>query len=338
MNLRGFEQDFTKDLESFVKRQSGWEPIIPLKTWSAKKTAAPERHKLLGFESGLSPQTQIHLLDNQNNAFEIIESMLRIYLNPIEYNGNDSFVQIDVEAEQVWLFAMRWLDHYYECLMEPLAIRTEFYRQSHVKFLELMRKMLLLNPKKRISFADALKFWYPACSVFSENLLNQTDSSPTTDPDPLGVQGCPTEVGTQVMSSTECHSPDHAASESASSALPPAGEPLFPKGDSQVANPDECHSPVPFGGQSPASLAPAPSASESVEPPCADLPAVVSSSQPAIPSVPTVPAVPSAATSVRSRLALKRPDGPAGHNKTRRSPRNSGRSPAIGNRGTRVRG
>jgi len=331
MNLRGFEQDFTKDLESFVKRPAGWEPIIPLKTWSAKKTAAPERHKLLGFECGLSPQTQIHLLDNQNTAFEIIESMLRIYLNPIEYNGNDSFAQIDIEAEQVWLFAMRWLDHYYECLMEPLAIRTEFYRQSHVKFLELMRKMLLLNPKKRISFADALKFWYPACIVFSENSLNQTDSSPTTDPDPLGVQpdqGCSTEVGTQVMSSTECHSPDHAASESASSALPPAAT-----GDSQVANPDECHS-LPHA----VVLAPVPSASESVEPPCADLPAAVSSPQPAIPSVPTVPAVPSAATSVRSRLALKRPDGPAGHNKTRRSPRNSGRSPAIGNRGTRVRG
>lgn len=336
MNLRGFEQDFTKDLESFVKRPAGWEPIIPLKTWSAKKTAAPERHKLLGFECGLSPQTQIHLLDNQNNAFEIIESMLRIYLNPIEYNGNDSFAQIDVEAEQVWLFAMRWLDHYYECLMEPLAIRTEFYRQSHVKFLELMRKMLLLNPKKRISFADALKFWYPACTVFSENVLNQTDSSTTIDPDPLGVQGNPSpiEVGKKEESLAECHSPDHAAS---ASALPPAvtGEPLVPKGDTQVANPDECHSPAP------AALALAPlgrsqSASESVEPPHVVLPAVASSSQPVPSSLPSVPQP--VATSVRSRLALKRPDGFAGHNKTRRSPRNSGRSPAIGNRGTRARG
>ena len=336
MNLRGFEQDFTKDLESFVKRQAGWEPIIPLKTWSAKKTAAPERHKLLGFECGLSPQTQIHLLDNQNNAFEIIESMLRIYLNPIEYNGNDSFAQIDVEAEQVWLFAMRWLDHYYECLMEPLAIRTEFYRQSHVKFLELMRKMLLLNPKKRISFADALKFWYPACTVFSENSLSEQDSSTTIDPDPLGVQGnpSPTEVGTQVMSLTECHSHDPAVS---ASALPPAV-------GTQVANPDECHSPVLAAlEQSPASLALAPlgrsqSASESVEPPHVVLPAAVSSSQPVPSSLPTVLTVPSVATSVRSRLALKRPDGFAGHNKTRRSPRNSGRSPAIGNRGTRARG
>ena len=332
MNLRGFEQDFTKDLESFVKRPKGWEPIIPLKTWSAKKTAAPERHKILGFESGLSPQTQIHLLDNQNNAFEIIESMLRIYLNPIEYNGNDSFAQIDVEAEQVWLFAMRWLEHYYECLMEPLAIRTEFYRQSHVKFLELMRKMLLLNPKKRISFADALKFWYPASTVFSENSLSEQDSSSTTDPSPLGDQRCqtkgvpvenqtpslvpPSEAGDiQEASSAECHSHDPAVSASA----------VLHEGGTQVANPDECHN------LALAALALVPSASESAEPPRADLPAAVSSSQ----SVPTVPPV---ATSVRSRLSLKRPDGLEGHNKTRRSPRNSGRSPAIGNRGTRVRG
>lgn len=330
MNLRGFEQDFTKDLESFVKHQSGWEPIIPLKTWSAKKTAAPERHKLLGFESGLSPQTQIHLLDNQNNAFEIIESMLRIYLNPIEYNGNDSFVQIDVEAEQVWLFAMRWLDHYYECLMEPLAIRTEFYRQSHVKFLELMRKMLTVNPKKRISFVDALKFWYPASTVFSENQLIEKDSSPTIDPDPLGVQGnppgdqgYPTEGGKKEESSAECHSHDPAASASA----------VLHEGGSQVANPDECHS-LPHA----VSLALVPSASESAAPPRVDPPAAVSSSQSVPPSVPSVPIVPPSATSARSRLALKRPDGLEGHNKTRRSPRNSGRSPAIGNRGTRARG
>ena len=258
MNLRGFEQDFTKDLESFVKRPKGWEPIIPLKTWSAKKTAAPERHKILGFESGLSPQTQIHLLDNQNNAFEIIESMLRIYLNPIEYNGNDSFAQIDVEAEQVWLFAMRWLEHYYECLMEPLAIRTEFYRQSHVKFLELMRKMLLLNPKKRISFADALKFWYPASTVFSENSLAEQDSLTTIDPCLLGDQGCLTEGGKKEESLAECRNLPQSAD--ASSAHPPAEEPFVPKGGSQAVNQDECHSLVP-------------SASESVEIPHADLPA-----------------------------------------------------------------
>ena len=290
-----------------------------MKTWSAKKTAAPERHKLLGFESGLSPQTQIHLLDNQNNAFEIIESMLRIYLNPIEYNGNDSFAAIDVEAEQVWLFAMRWLEHYYECLMEPLAIRTEFYRQSHNKFLELMRKMLIVSPKKRISFADALKFWYPSSIVFSENSLNEQDSSPTIDPYPLGVQGTQTEEGTKEASSAECHSlpqnGDVPFESSASSVLPPAE-------GIQVESSTEHHSLVP-------------SASESVEPPRVDLPAAVSSSPPVPPSVPTVP---TAVTQARSRLALKRPDGPAGHNKTRRSPRNSGRFPAIGNRGTRVRG
>ena len=332
MNLRGFEQDFTKDLESFVKRQPGWEPIPLLKTWSAKKTAAPERHKLLGFEGGLSPQTQIHLLDNQNTAFEIIESLLRIYLSPIEYNASDPFAPMNTEAEQVWLFAMRWLEHYYECLMEPLAIRTEFYRQSHTKFIELMQKMLLYNPKKRIGFSDALKFWYPSSTVFSEHSSSEEDSLTTTDPAPLGdVQmesqpqtvALPSVADTKAESSTEHHSPLPSASESSAY---PLGEDT--KGESST----EHHSHAPFA-QSSAPLALAPSASVSVEPPYAALPAAVSSSLP-----PFVPNALPAVTSARSRLALKRPDGPAEHNKTRRSPRNSGRFPAIGNRGTRVRG
>jgi serine/threonine protein kinase len=318
MNLRGFEQDFTKDLESFVKRQKGWEPIIPLKQWSAKKTAAPERHKSLGFESGLSPQTQIHLLDNQNNAFEIIENMLRIYLSPIEYSMSDSFAQIDVEAEQVWLFAMRWLEHYYECLMEPLAIRTEFYKQSHVKFLELMRKMLTYNPKKRITFSDALKFWFPGSSVFSEHQSNEQDSPTTIDPSPLGIQGNPTVEGTQVENLAECHNPLLAVPSALSASL----------GGTQVMNSAECHNPA----HAVAPLNPAPPVESSVSAPCVDPPVAVSSSQSVQPSAQPV------VTSARSRLALKRSDGSAGHNKTRRSPRNSGHFPAIGNRGTRVRG
>ena len=167
-----------------------------------------------------------------------------------------------------------------------------------------MRKMLVYNPKKRISFADALKFWYPASTVFSDHPLNEEDSPTTIDPYPLGE-------GMKEESSAECHSPALAVS---ASSVPPPDE-----GGTQVANPDECHSLVP-------------SAVESAEPPRAALPA----SEPPVP--PSLPPVPSSATSARSRLSLKRPDGPAGHNKTRRSPRNSGRSPAIGNRGTRVRG
>jgi serine/threonine protein kinase len=322
MNLRGFEQDFTKDLESFVKRQAGWEPITPLKTWSAKKTAAPERHKVLGFENGLSPQTQIHLLDNQNNAFEIIESLLRIYLSPIEYNTSDPFAPIDVEAEQVWLFAMRWLEHYYECLMEPLAIRTEFYKQSHTKFLDLMRKMLAYNPKKRISFNDALKIWYPSSTVFSVHLSNEQDSLSTIDPTPLGVQETPLEGDMKAMSSAECHNPLPVAPSASS-------EPL---GDTKVMNSAEYHSHVPA-----ALLAPPVESSVSASNTVPPLPSEPSSALPA-PSAPSVPSVSLQQPQARSRLALKQPDGCVGHNKTRRSPRNSGRSPAIGNRGTRVRG
>jgi serine/threonine protein kinase len=281
---------------------------------------------VLGFENGLSPQTQIHLLDNQNNAFEIIESLLRVYLSPIEYNTSDPFAPIDTEAEQVWLFAMRWLEHYYECLMEPLAIRTEFYKQSHTKFLDLMRKMLAYNPKKRISFNDALKIWYPSSTVFSVHPLNEQDSLSMTDPTPLGIQGNPRKGDMKATSSAECHNPLPSASSV-------CHQPLV---DTQAVNSAECCSPPPLHPlSSVAAHDPVQPVESSVSVSNTVLP---SASEPSSAPPAVTTAVTTAATSARSRLALKRSDGPEGHNKTRRSPRNSGRSPAIGNRGTRVRG
>jgi len=311
MNLHGFERDFTADLERFVRKDSGWEHIPVLPVWSPRKTAAPERHRILGIQQSVPLQTQIHLLDTQNEAFEIIESMVRIYLSPVEYgmlgSGQNGFAPLNTEAEQVWLFAMRWLTHYYECLMEPLAIRTEFYQQSHQRFIDLMRQMLSYNPSKRVSFRDALKFWYPTSTVFAMRPLSEEDNQSTTD------QDLP-EEGMKAESSAEYHSPSHA--DSASCDLPSAE-----KGGSQVESSAECHNPVP------AVLV---AAAES-----ADLSGSVSAPVP--PSV-SLPPPQKQQPQVRSRLALKRPDGPVGHNKTRRSPRNSDRSPAIGNRGTRVRG
>jgi len=303
MNLRSFEQDFTKDLESFVKHPVGWEPITPLKVWSAKKTAAPERHKILGVEAGLPPQTQIYLLDKENSSFQVIESMLRMYLSPIEYSTYDSFTQIDTEAEQVWLFAMRWLESYYECLMEPMAIKTEFYKHHNGRFLELMRKMLVFNPKNRISFGDALKFWYPGSGVFLEHSLNEEDSSSMKDPYPLGDLRSQTEEDKMEESSNECHNP-----------------PLAEQEDKKEESSNECHNPPPSSSVSHQSYC---TTQEPVQ--NADLPSSPSS-------------VPNVVTTARSRLVLKRWGGHEEHNKTRRSPSNSGRSPAIGNRGTRVRG
>ena len=162
MSLHGFEQDFTKDLESFVKKEAEW--IVPLRSWAPRKVAAPERHRQLGLLAGVSIQTQLHLLDTQNPAFELMESMLRLYMNPVEYSllGSQKDGELDLEKEQVWLFAIRWLTHYYECLTEPLVIRTDFYKQSHTKFLSLMRSMLQYSPGRRLSFTDALASWNPS--------------------------------------------------------------------------------------------------------------------------------------------------------------------------------
>jgi hypothetical protein len=236
MSLHGFEQDFTKDLESFVKKETEW--IFPLTTWAPRKVAAPERHRMLGFLAGVSVQTQLHLLDTQNPAFEMMESMLRLYMNPVEYSllGVQKEFEIDLEKEQVWLFAMRWLTHYYECLTEPLVIRTDFYKQSHTKFLSLMRSMLQYSPGRRVSFADALTSWQPKTEE-SPGLDSQQTQTHVAEPARKEVPEVPA-----VVPPGELRSPGGIArSELRSERVHPSKN----EGPPVAERPDERHSPHP---------------------------------------------------------------------------------------------
>jgi len=307
MSLHTFEHDFTKDLESFVKKDAEW--IFPLKTWAPRKIAAPERHRILGQEASVSVQTQIHLLDTQNPAFELMESMLRLYMNPVEYSQLSGI--IDFDKEQVWLFAIRWLTHYYECLMEPLVIRTEFYKQSHAKFLALMRSMLQYSPGRRISFVDALATWTPS---------PKTEESPGSDSP---------QTQTHVVEPPHTVEPVVPVPEQSSKNEAPLVE----------ARPDAHHSPHPV-------VAPDTSVVPSVAP--SVVPSVLSpKGEPVAPSVlspkgepvvqPSLPqsGVPQRGTGpslggARSRLVLNRSVDHAERNKTRKSLRNSNCFPANG--------
>ena len=290
MSLQGFEQDFTKDLESFVKKEAEW--IFPLTTWAPRKVAAPERHRMLGQAAGVSIQTQLHLLDTQNPAFEMMESMLRLYMNPVEYSllVGQKGEEIDLEKEQVWLFAMRWLTHYYECLTEPLVIRTDFYKQSHTKFLSLMRSMLQYSPGRRLSFADALMTWNPT----------KTEESPASDSQQSQTRTAePVHKEELVAPAQECLT---------KTAVVPVEE-----------HPDAHHNHL----QQSAAI------SDTSSVPAATSVPVVQCA-PSLQQQPHC-GVRSGTDGVRSRLVLKRSDDRAERNKTRRNLRNSNRSPANGN-------
>jgi len=178
MKINDFEQAFITDLEAFVRKSAVWE-VPPIK-WNHLKIASPERHKVLGYEGGLSPQSQINLL-KRNQPFDTIASILSIQMKPYDYI-NININTFDKDAEQVWLFGYRWLNEYNECLKEPSVIRSIFYRYHHNRFLDLLRKMLVVDPKQRITFSDALKIWFPESSVFSKHQLNEEDSHSMTTP------------------------------------------------------------------------------------------------------------------------------------------------------------
>lgn len=304
MSLHGFEQDFTKDLESFVKKEAEW--IFPLTTWAPRKVAAPERHRMLGVAAGVSVQTQIHLLDTQNPAFEMMESMLRLYMNPVEYSllVGQKGEEIDLEKEQVWLFAIRWLTHYYECLTEPLVIRTDFYKQSHTKFLSLMRSMLQYSPGRRISFLDALASWNPTTEHPPKGV------SPPEDP----RRGSKTE---ELPGSDSQQSQTHVVEPIHKEGLEVRAQECLTK---TVAVPVE-ESPNAHHTRLQQSAVALISDTSSVP---------VVSSAPSLPQPPQLVAR-SGTDGVRSRLVLKRSCDHAERNKTRRSLRNSNRSPANGN-------
>lgn len=162
MRISTLRQDFINDLESFVKNPI---QIQSLTEWNPKKVASPERHLLLGRGREETLDIQIYTLETENEAFDQISSLLRIYLDRKTIR---TLTKIDPVKEQVWLFAQKWFSVYYELLTEPDILKSEFFRTYNDDFLILLGSMLTINPKKRITFIQALETWYPSSSLFAE--------------------------------------------------------------------------------------------------------------------------------------------------------------------------
>lgn len=162
-----FYDDFTNALRSCVSSRFY---ASPLDKWSPHETAAPERHKRLSDTlSDESWEDDASTLDHQNAAFGLLESMLRVFFAPFDVADD-----IDDEKEQVWLFAYHWLSVYYEFLMDTRAVSTEFYKQHHARFLEILRHSLCVSATTRYTFQQLALDWNPS--------LVPEASSPTVTP------------------------------------------------------------------------------------------------------------------------------------------------------------
>lgn len=169
MNINTLYVDFTNDLESFVKTPIQLEPLT---TWNPRKPASPERHAKNGLDARIGKETQIYMLESQNKAIEIIESMVRIFMNVKAYDVEP----IDPIKEQVWLFGYKWLESYYGLLADPHILRSEFYKTEHDRFLAVLKKCLATKASSRITFLDALREWYPVSDLLKESSCDEDES------------------------------------------------------------------------------------------------------------------------------------------------------------------
>ena len=181
---------------------------IPCLTeWNPKRVAAPERHMSLGKDLNLTLDVQIYTLEKENTAMDNIGSLLRIYLDRTVLR---SVPKIDPVKEQVWLFAQKWFAEYYEVLTEPDILKSEFFRSCNDDFLSLLGKMLDVNPKKRISFMQALREWDPNNAMFAEKQVTSQATTSETASSSLPVPSVSSSVSwTPLVLSGFRHSEEH---------------------------------------------------------------------------------------------------------------------------------
>ena len=289
MRIHTFHTDFTNDLQSFVK-----DPVqfVPLIEWNPEKVASPERHLFNGIAINIPFDIQVYTLEKENEMFEQISSMLRIYLDRTILRG---LTKIDAVKEQVWLFGAKWLSIYYELLTDPEILKSEFYKNYHDDFLSIVGKMLDMNPRKRITFIQALRLWNPSCAepinllqdtnivISASSIHNDTESEEESIVLPI-VESTTESTTEPTIEPTSITS----VTSSTTSVMPSVMPSAIPSAMPSVSDP------IPF------------STSASIKPPVS--------------------------TSIKHRLVLNAPHHISEHNKTRKNLRNSNHFPANDNR------
>jgi hypothetical protein len=165
-----FEADMMNELLSLVKS-----PLTrpTLEIWNPRRIAAPERHVQLGLLTGHTLPQIAAECDACNTAFHDITSMLGI-----TYNLEES--TLHPIAEQVWLWGYHTLQKYMQLLTMPGAMRSNFYRVNHDRFLDLLRTACRMQIHERPTFYMLYKTWTGAPPAL-ENVVTPLTSGMLTD-------------------------------------------------------------------------------------------------------------------------------------------------------------
>lgn len=186
--MNTFERDFTSELEKCVKKGTADIPILG--SWNPAKSAPPEIHIARG-KSAQVPVESMHYQLRRSETFQKISNLLGLTLSE-SLIDSIAKLPIDEEKVQVWLFARWWFNSYAEYLLDPLTMRSSFYKERHDEFLTLLRYMLEFHASRRLSFRAALASWFPESDVLAKEAQSEDDDeSENESPPPPSVPSVP---------------------------------------------------------------------------------------------------------------------------------------------------
>jgi len=169
--MPNFYEDFSRALIDAVQHPHS----IVLPTLSENmsdpfSTLAPEQALHYGSEHGYTREQIYKLLEVTDPIYSLMEAELHIYMPTGSVSSGISRAEkpklptLDITKIATWFFGKQWLTEYTTFLSRPYAFKSEFYVKYNTKFLELMRRCLDYEPKRRPILGAILRDWSPADS------------------------------------------------------------------------------------------------------------------------------------------------------------------------------
>ena len=178
----------------------------------ATRFLAPERHVAIGRDDGLTARQIYRSLFEKSPTFERISTVFPTISHDVgQYQDLYEQDAVDPEQEDVWMLANSLLTVYLDLLTYDDVFATEFYREEHERFMDLLEAMLQSAPSERLTARKALLVWLSVnlseITDGADELPEITDDDDETDgdetdgvepslpqPEPAGAESSPPSI------------------------------------------------------------------------------------------------------------------------------------------------
>jgi hypothetical protein len=126
----------------------------------AARFLAPERLVAIGKDNGFTARQIYKFLFEKNPTFERMSAVFPTLRHDFgQYQALYDEESVDPEQEDVWMLANALLSVYVDLLTYDDVFATEFYREEHERFMDLLEAMLQTAPSERLTARKALLAW-----------------------------------------------------------------------------------------------------------------------------------------------------------------------------------